>query len=98
MAEFEKPWPRYPRCLIINEIGAICNEDGKDAKKAEEFLRCLLESKDQDDRFYAFCWLSVISNLDPQTVQKVEEFKQNPDNQEIITKTKDQIENFKRKL
>lgn len=94
VAEFEKPWPRHRRCLIINEVGEICNQGGEDAKKAEEFLRRLLSSEHSSDRLYAFSWLSVIENLSPQTSQKLEEFKEDPTNEEIIAEAQPQIERY----
>jgi hypothetical protein len=94
IAEFKKPWPALRRCLILNEIGEICNEGGKDAKKAEEFLRSLLGSEDEKDKLYAFSWLSVIENLEPQTLKRLEEFKKDPANKKIIKRTKPQIERY----
>ena len=94
ISEFRKPWPKFPRCLLINEIGEICNEGGKDAKKAEEFLRSLLGSEDEKDKLYAFSWLSVIENLDPQTLERLKEFKKDPANKKIIERAKPQIERY----
>ena len=56
LEHLKNPSPRYPKCFIINEIGAICYDGEEKAKKAEEILRNLLASKNESDRllFVAF--------------------------------------------
>lgn len=97
MKKLKSPSPRYPKCFIINEIGAVCYEGEEKAKKAEKVLRGLLSSKSQEDRLLAFCCLSVTrkENLDQETLVELENFKGRPENQTIISEAEQAIERYR---
>lgn len=85
LAELKTPWSFHKRCLLINEVGEICRHGNKEAaKKAEVFLRQLLNSKNPKDRCIAFCCLAMTENLDKETCRKLEEFQAKPENEEVL--------------
>lgn len=96
IAKLNNPESPHPKCFIINEIGGICFGNDKELRKrAEEFLRDLLENKDyEDERDIVFCWLSVIENPDSQTIALIKKFKKDPVNQEVIEDAQDKIDRF----
>jgi len=71
----------YPRCLLINELGIIAQEN----KNAEVKLRGLLFTEKRDnEKCGAYGFLSRIKEPDPETVQAIEQFRANPENNGIV--------------
>ena len=95
LKELKNP-QKYPRCLIINEIGCLClGQNAEEKKKAEKVLRELLKNKQDKNRDIIFACLSVISNPDKETTTVLEEFRKDPSNREIIEEMEPQIARFK---
>ena len=84
--------PSCNRCLALNEIGEISQSDSDEAEKARDFLSGLLEAMNPSDRFYAFSYLFGSTELDQETFNKIEEFKTNLDNEDIISQAEAQRE------
>lgn len=80
-----------PRCFILNKIGEISIGDNGEAKEARDFLSGLLKSNEPSDRFYAFCWLSGSAELDQETLDKIEEFKADPNSGDIISQAEESM-------
>jgi len=57
---------------------------GSDAKKAESFFRELLDSDNPDERLIAFRCLMTLKPMSNETYRKLEIFKGEPSNREII--------------
>lgn len=89
-----QPMQSLPRCFLINEVGDIYNSDDQLSFEAEAILRELLESDDNQDKIYAFCWLFIKPNPSQETSSLVEKFKQNPENQEMLEAAQVVIDNY----
>jgi len=92
--QLRQPMQSLPRCFLINEVGEIYNSDDESSFEAEAILRELLESGDNQDEIYAFCWLSIKTNPSQETSSLVEKFKQNPENEEMLEMAQVVIENY----
>lgn len=99
------PSPVYPKCLIVNEIGEICN-DASDLnhERAEMFLRQLLSIGDEEQQFLAFCWLSTKEEKRPyesseeefdesayETSRRLRQYRENPKNEAIVKQAEESI-------
>jgi hypothetical protein len=95
--ELKNPSCRYIECLIVNDIGKLCeNTDEKSRKEGEEALREILKSSsDKINKITAFFWLSVLENLGKRTLLTLKEFKNNPDNKALVQKAQRSIEKYK---
>jgi len=73
--------PGYPRCLLLNELGIIAEEN----KIAEAKLRGFLLTEESDNgKCAAYGFLSRIKEPDEETTKAIAEFKANPENEGII--------------
>jgi len=79
------------RCFLLNEVGIILWCGGENGAKAEALLRGCLESKEAEDKMYAFCYLSTAENIVQETTEKLERFKSDLANKEILERAKDAI-------
>lgn len=93
MDELKKPFPIIPKCALLNEIGEIC-ETGN--AKAEEFLAKLLDDKNPDYKFLAYCWLSAVGDVQKKTSLKLEEFKKDPANKTIVDDAREAVDELVR--
>lgn len=84
-----------PNCFLLNEIGLILVNGEKGREEAEKFLRELLDTNDWKDRFYAFCFLLSTNNLSQETIIRLEKFKEESANKEILPLAEESIEHFK---
>lgn len=88
LKEFDNPASRFPKCLLINEIGEIFENKKEQAAEAESFLRQLLANSDEDShKFLAFCYLSN-NSANEATAVSLKTFADNPQNAEIVARAR----------
>ncbi len=81
----EDPERKDLEFLHLDEIGNILAEGGPEGQKAEEFLRDhWLNSKDPAHRLIAFRLLDALECWQVSTYHKIEKFKRNPVNAELV--------------
>jgi len=85
VSKLENPRPMTagapPRCYFVNQLGVMSLVD----KRAEEKLRELLPGETGDnEKFAAFIYLILIDNPDPETVEVIENFIANPENDKFL--------------
>ena len=90
--ELEIPQSGYPRCLVVNEIGVIFLES--EGKEGEETLIKLLKSNNPSDRFVAFCYLSSTPQLREKHASRLEAFKKDVTNKEMVPRAEKMISAF----
>ena len=90
--ELNIPFSMYEKCLLVNEIGEICL---KGDKRAEAILRNLADSDESCLNYVVFCFLSSLVSPDPESVVKIRQFRENPDNEEAVQRAKVAIARFR---
>jgi hypothetical protein len=76
---------RAPSCFFCNEIGEVFKEGGSDARRAEEFLRRMLDAESVEVRFVAAGYLSDAGEgVAPETQRALEAFHARAENAQII--------------
>lgn len=83
------------RCFYMNEIGIIFIEEGDE--KAADFLLELLDTM-ESERYYAYCFLSSVDAISPKARERLERFRNNPDNVQLIEDAKEDISFFKERI
>lgn len=91
----KNPDPAYPECLIANEIGCIFRTGDKESEK---ILCDLLSAKEEKSRYAAYCFLNETNELDEKTRTKIQEFKANPINQELVVVAKAHMKTIKQTM
>ena len=76
--------PSMMTCLILNEIGEICVKGDGKTEEGEKVLVKTLNSTDMQLKAIAFSFLSVICKKSQRHCQLVSDFRNNPDNTEIV--------------
>jgi hypothetical protein len=81
----------------VNEAGVIMNLE--DNKEAEALLRHLLERNEEslspiEDKLISYCYLRTAKNPDKESIDAVEAFKSNPENQELVKIAEEKIKEF----
>lgn len=91
---------RNEKCQILSQIEAFFIEEvGELARKlAEIFWRRVLDARLPEERFIAFCHLSIIRDPEEETRLKLKEFKEREENREIVEKAQKLIQGFLSKL
>lgn len=74
----------HRRCLVLNEIGQVMHDGGKDAPKAERVLRGLLVSSSDEDRYIAYCYLSELAKQSRETRVALVAFEGNSNNAALL--------------
>jgi len=91
IAKFNSDTPNVPRCLIINEVGLLFMIGGKENNGAERFLRSLLNTEKEDERFVSFCYLSIVEKATKTTQRAVARFRKDPRNKDLVEKAEGRI-------
>lgn len=96
--ELDEPRTSYPRCFIINEIGAAClGGEDKDGKGIETLL-FLLNNEDVAERRIAFSWICTMPDVVKKNSSRIEEFRANPDNQTFLEGVDEQVKTLRQRL
>ena len=66
------------------------DNDGE-MEEARNFLSGLLESEEPSDRFYAFCYLSELTELNQEILDKIGGFRTDPNNGDIISQAEESM-------
>ena len=75
--------PTYPRCLLVNELGIIVDEE--DNEDAREKLRELLNTEDECEqvKYASYCWLCLTPKTE-ETLAALQVFMNNSENTELV--------------
>lgn len=74
--------PGYPRCLLLNELGILAEND----KTAEAKLRGFIFTEENPNgKCATYGFLSRIKEPDAETTEAINQFKADPQNAEIVT-------------
>lgn len=85
MKELNNPDDSYfPKSFLLREMGNLLLEGGEDAEQAEKYFRESLGSNDPERKLSAVSHLTVLEVWDDETYRKLEEFKNNFANKEIL--------------
>ena len=95
LKEIKDPALGYPLCLLVNEIGAFCFNQGDKDGKGEKVLLDFLADEDSNVRFAAFCYISIFPEMAKRNSFDLKEFGNNPDNQDLIEKAEEKIRMMK---
>ena len=84
MVMFELQRDRHPRHILLNRLGCIMVEQGKDSEEAELYMRGFLKREDENDRFMAFYFLSALSQKNEEVSDEIKKFEEDPNNKHIF--------------
>lgn len=75
----------YRRCMLLNELGIIC-QNGEDQNGAgEDYLIATLSEKNEGSRAIAFCCLALIPGAPEKYATVFADFRTKPENQELLS-------------
>lgn len=81
LTELKDPNSRYPRCLVINEIGELCLKGNAGAEAA---LVDILKDGKECHKVFAFCWLSILNKMEEKNLEAFRKFKEDPANGAVL--------------
>lgn len=85
----------YPSCLLLNELGVICRNKEDIEGLGEEYLLSAINSSHTGTKAIAFCCLSLIPDIEERRAEEINDFKTNPENQELLPGIDQAIISFK---
>lgn len=77
----------HPRCLYINELGVIAEEE-KSEEARKKLHELILSETGRNEKFAAFCHLCTICGGDGKTLRVLKEFISEKENEEFVNEAK----------
>lgn len=74
----------WPTCLLVNEVGAICQRGEDPDKTGENYLLSALNDERLQIRAIAYCCLSCIESCLTEHFAVLAAFRKNPENEPLL--------------
>jgi len=74
----------WPTCLLVNEVGAICQRGEDPDKTGEKYLLSALDDERKNIRAIAYCCLACIEGATEEHFAVMDSFLANPENEPLL--------------